>query len=91
MVAFKHLSRFFTRNSAGKYQLDVREIRAAFASSDDLRRRITAFHTGRLGKIIANEAPISLPVTSKIIFHSHPTGIERKGWRFLFAPATRQG
>jgi hypothetical protein len=23
--------------------------------------------------------------------HSHPTGIERKGWRFLFAPATRQG
>ena len=24
-------------------------------------------------------------------FHRHPTGFERKGWSFLFAPATRQG
>ena len=23
--------------------------------------------------------------------HRHPTGFERKGWSFLFAPATRQG
>jgi hypothetical protein len=23
--------------------------------------------------------------------HSHPTGFERKGWSFWFAPATRQG
>jgi peptidoglycan biosynthesis protein MviN/MurJ (putative lipid II flippase) len=26
-----------------------------------------------------------------IIVHSHPIGFERKGWSFLFAPATRQG
>jgi hypothetical protein len=25
------------------------------------------------------------------LIHSHPTGFERKGWSFLFAPATRQG
>jgi hypothetical protein len=25
------------------------------------------------------------------LIHSHPTEFERKGWSFLFAPATRQG
>jgi hypothetical protein len=28
---------------------------------------------------------------TKQTIHSHPTGFERKGWSFLFAPATRQG
>lgn len=75
MVTFKNLSRFFTRNSAGKYQLDVREIRAAFTASGDLRAKISAFRTERLGKIIANEAPISLPATPKIILHLVPLTI----------------
>src|SRR5262249_10955609 len=30
MVTYKNLSRFFARNSAGKYQLDVTELRTAF-------------------------------------------------------------
>src|SRR5437867_12370216 len=34
-------------------------------------------------------APIPEAFKEKI--HSHPTGIEKKGWNFLRAPATRQG
>ena len=75
MVTFKNLSRFFTRNSAGKYQLDVREIRAAFTASGDLRAKINAFQTERLGKIIANESPVSLPAAPKIILHLVPLSI----------------
>jgi len=75
MVVFKNHSRFFTRNSAGKHQLDVREIRAAFTASGDLRGKITNFRTERLGKIIANEAPINLPATPKVILHLVPVSI----------------
>jgi hypothetical protein len=75
MVTFKNLSRFFSRTSAGKYQLDVREIRSAFTASGDLRSRISAFRTDRLGKIIANEGPVPLPESPKIIIHLVPMTI----------------
>ena len=75
MVTFKNFSRFFSRTSAGKYQLDVGEIRSAFTASGDMRTKINAFRTERLGKIIANEAAISLPATPKIILHLMPLSI----------------
>jgi hypothetical protein len=88
MVAFKNHSRFFTRNSAGKYQLDVREIRAAFTASGDLRAKITAFRTDRVGKIIANEAPFDLPATPKIILHLVPLTILDPVIQFDLAPVS---
>ena len=75
MVTFKGASRFFSRTSAGKYPLDVREIRAAFTASGDLRAKLSALRMERLGKIIANEAPISLPATPKIVLHLLPLTI----------------
>ena len=82
MVTFKNLSRFFTRNSTGKQQMDVREIRSAFTLSGDLRAKITAFRTERLGRIIANEAPIILPPTPKIVLHLVPLSILDPGIQF---------
>jgi hypothetical protein len=75
MVIFKNLSRFFSRTSALKYQLDVREIRNAFTASADLRSRIAGFRTERLGKIIANEGPVVLPALPKVILHLVPLSI----------------
>ncbi len=72
MVTFNKSFRFFSRTSAGKYQLDVREIRSAFPASADAANRISAFRTERLGKIIANEAPVSLSAGPKIILHLVP-------------------
>ena len=36
MVTFKNSSRFFSRTNAGKFQMDVTEIRSAFALSEEL-------------------------------------------------------
>ena len=36
MVVLKNWSRFYSRNSAGKYQLDVHELRSAFVASESV-------------------------------------------------------
>ncbi len=72
MVTFKNLSRFFSRNSAGKYQLDVQELRQAFNLSEDLNQRIRNFRADRLAKIIAGETPFSLSGGARWIMHSVP-------------------
>lgn len=68
----KNSSKFFSRNSRGKYQLDVREIRAAFALSDALPERIRRFRDDRLARIIADETPMPLVAGAKIILHVLP-------------------
>jgi len=72
MVIFKNLSRFYTRTSAGKHQLDVREIRAVFNASESLTTRISAFRSDRVGKILAGEAPLVLAPTPKVVVHLLP-------------------
>jgi hypothetical protein len=72
MVKLSGVSRFYSRNSAGKYQLDVSELRAAFQMSETLGERIRNFRTERLGKIIANELPIEMPNNPKIVLHVIP-------------------
>lgn len=72
MVTFKNVSRFYSRNSAGKYQLDVSEIRAAFAHSETIAEKIRRFRDDRLAKIIADETPVSLKPGSKIVLHVIP-------------------
>lgn len=75
MVTYKNLSRFFSRTSAGKHQLDVREIRSAFNASGDQHSKIAAFRTDQLGKIIANEGPVQLPELPKVILHLVPLSV----------------
>lgn len=72
MVIFRNHSRFFTRNSAGKYQLDVSEIRSAFLLSDALPERMRRFRDERLGRIIANETPMRMIEGSKLVLHILP-------------------
>ncbi|MBS3764724.1 MAG: ATP-binding protein [Planctomycetes bacterium] len=72
MVTFRNWCRFFSRNNAGKYQLDVREIRAAFALSEALPESIKRFRDDRLGKIVADETPIPLRPEPKLALHLLP-------------------
>src|SRR5262249_39400621 len=69
MITFKDWSRFYSRNSAGKYLLDVGELRAAFALSETIGERLKQFRNDRLGKIIADEGPISLVPSARIVLH----------------------
>lgn len=72
MVTFKNHSRFYSRNSAGKYPLDVNEIRSAFITSESLAERIREFRVERIANIIADETPIPLESNPKIVLHVIP-------------------
>jgi hypothetical protein len=72
MVTFKNLSRFYSRTSAGKYQLDVTEIRAKFALSEGLSERIRRFRDERLSRIVACETPTALKEGPKVVLHVLP-------------------
>jgi len=74
MVTFRNVARFYSRNSTGKYPLDVFEIRSAFALSETLPERLKAFRQGRLAAIVAGETPIPLPDGGKVILHLVPIG-----------------
>ncbi len=72
MISFKNTSRFFTRNSTGKHQMDVTEIRTAFLQSETLLEKIKCFRDERVGKIIADETPVPLIAESRLILHIMP-------------------
>ena len=75
MVTFKNDAKFFSRNSRGKYQLDVSELRSAFLLSETLAERIRTFRTERLSNIIAGEAPEAFDESApKIVLHIVPFG-----------------
>jgi hypothetical protein len=63
---------FYGRTSAGKYRLDVGELRAAFLQSETLAERIRAFRAGRLTTIISGETPLRLNAGAKLVLHILP-------------------
>lgn len=72
MVTFKGHSRFYSRNSAGKYPLDVTELRTAFALSGTTSERIRDFRLDRLARIVSGETPATLKEGAKIVLHVIP-------------------
>ena len=61
--------RVFSRNSIGKYPLDVTEIRALFEASGAVDQRIQRIRDERLARIIADETPVPLSPNPKIVLH----------------------
>jgi hypothetical protein len=72
MVTAGGVSRFYSRNSTGKYPLDVGEIRSAFLSQAGMGERIRRFVTDRVSKVIQGESPIPLNEGAKILLHLIP-------------------
>lgn len=71
-VEFKKSRKFFTRNSNGKYQMDVDEIRQKFLLSDTLIDKIKNFKIDRLMKILSNETYYKMPDKPKVVLHIIP-------------------
>lgn len=72
MVTFRNYSRFFSRHTNGKLQMDIQEIRTAVLSSDNLSTRIRNFHLERVSKVINFDTPVSLNAGAKIVLHMIP-------------------
>ena len=64
--------KFCARNSGGKYELDVGELRMAFTASDTMSARIRDFRTQRLAKIHSRETPIPLEQGGCLAVHAVP-------------------
>jgi hypothetical protein len=72
MVTFGGTSRFYSRNSNGKYQLDVEEIRSAFLLSDTIAQRIRDFRLDRIAKIEAADTPVPIAQGGRVVLHIVP-------------------
>lgn len=75
MVSFKGLSRFYSRNSAGKYQLDIGEIRAAFNSAQSAQIAVRDFRLERLARITADQGGVPLLAGAKTVMHLIPLSL----------------
>jgi len=82
MVTFAGGSKFFARNSAGKYQLDVFELRLAFDATNVQGERLRNYRTDRIGKIIVGETPIPIEEKAMIIMHLIPVSAFDTGIKY---------
>ena len=72
MVTYKNLSRFYSRNSAGKYQLDIGELRDLFELSGTVMEHARKFRVERIARVLEAELPIELEEAPRIVLHMIP-------------------
>lgn len=65
-------SRFYGRNSAGKYPLDVAELRSAFVYGNEVAERIRRFRLERAYAIASNEGALPTKEGAKVVLHLVP-------------------
>lgn len=80
MVTYKNLSRFYARTSAGKYQLDVHEIRAGFVAAETAFERLRHFRAERIARVLALETPAPIAAGPKLILHAFPVNTLDEVW-----------
>ena len=81
ITADKDDFQFWSRNSAGKYRLDVGELRSIILQSETLEERIRNFRQERLGSIIGGDTPVPLVDGARAVLHMVPMS--------AFIPQTR--
>lgn len=71
-ITFGGSGKFFARSSAGKYELDVRELRQIFTLSDGIEKRMQDFRTERLLTIQTGGTMLPLTSENLIVIHLLP-------------------
>lgn len=71
-VSFSGSNRFYARNSAGKYELDVTQLRQAFTLSDGIEKRMQDFRAERIFALETEETFIPLSSKHIIVLHALP-------------------
>ncbi len=72
MVVFGGVSRFYSRNSTGKFPMDIGEIRAAFMETSSIGERLRNVRTQGLEYIITGRSPLGQRETPMIVVHVLP-------------------
>jgi hypothetical protein len=69
----KDHGKFYKRNSAGKYPMDVSELKIAFIQSEQIVDKIRKFRNDRVEKLKAeHELPVNLYSGAKTVLHLVP-------------------
>ncbi|WP_035616167.1 ATP-binding protein [Haloferula sp. BvORR071] len=80
MVNHRGVSRFCGRNSNGKYDLDVHELRLAFNAGETYAERLRSFRLDRINRLVSGEAPVQLSGDHLLVLHILPLdGVRREG------------
>jgi hypothetical protein len=72
IVSYQGHFRFFSRNAAGKFPMDVSDIRDAVLNAGSTEQRIRLFRSDRLARIGAGEMLVQLEGTKVICIHVVP-------------------
>jgi len=72
MVTYAGTSRFYSRHSTGKYQLDVQEIGQAFAEQRSLGEQLRNWRAERVAKTLSDDGPAALSGSAKLLAHFVP-------------------
>ena len=72
MVRHLGITRFCGRNSNGKYDLDIHEIRSAFLAGEGLSDRLRRFRFDRINKLVSGVTPIPLTSRHFLVLHLLP-------------------
>lgn len=82
MVRHKGITRFCGRNSNGKYDLDVHELRSAFLSNETFADRIKAFRMERINRLLSGASAVPLQGSNLVVLHIMPVGGVRGDRKF---------
>lgn len=74
MVTKDKLNIFYSRNSAGKYRMDVHEIRSQFLGNADALRQVEEWVKERQRRIMADDMVFALGSTNWVSMHIVPLG-----------------
>lgn len=72
MVRHHGVTRFCGRNTNGKYDLDVHELRSAFLASETMAERLRNFRIDRINKLVAGDASLVLTSQHLLVLHLMP-------------------
>jgi len=81
MVRHQGVTRFCGRNSNGKYDLDVQELRSAFLASETMSDKLRNFRLDRINKLISGSGPILLSSPRLMVLHLLPLIAVRQDFR----------
>ncbi len=71
-VTYQKSFRFYARDTNGKYQLDVDELRTVFTRSQEIAEKMRQFRLSRIAKIVDNDVAASLSSNARMIIHLLP-------------------
>lgn len=72
MVTFEKAYKLYTRNSSGKHQMDISEIRTAILAGKTFIEEVLEWRIEQIAKILANEGCVNIKDGPKIVFHLIP-------------------